>query len=127
MAPRLTAPVEEGDSVHRVITGIESTSYTVAGLLTDEYEFRVKAVAANGNQSDWSNIELVTLADHGPVYEVGDVNNDGNITIGDVTALINYLLSGGDINTVTADVNGDQGISIGDVTALINKLLNSAN
>ena len=55
----------------------------------------------------------------------GDVNDDGEVTISDVTALIDYLLSGdaSAINTYAADCNRDKGISIGDVTALIDYLL----
>ncbi len=60
-----------------------------------------------------------------PVVKPGDVNNDGSVTIGDVTALIDYLLGGasGEFNEANADVNGDEGITIGDVTALIDYLL----
>lgn len=55
----------------------------------------------------------------------GDVNDDGNVTIADVTALIDYLLSGNasGINVGNADVNGDSNVTIADVTALIDMLL----
>ncbi len=55
----------------------------------------------------------------------GDVNGDGSVSIGDVTALIDYLLSGdaSGINQAAADCNQDNGVSIGDVTALIDYLL----
>ena len=57
---------------------------------------------------------------------LGDVNGDGNVSIADVTALIDYLLgSGGTINEDGADVNQDGNISIADVTALIDMLLGS--
>jgi hypothetical protein len=56
---------------------------------------------------------------------LGDVNDDGLVTIKDVTALIGYLMNGSDegLNLGNADVNGDQGISIKDVTALITMLM----
>ena len=55
----------------------------------------------------------------------GDVNNDGNVNISDVTDLIDYLLSGNadGINLVGADVNQDSIINISDVTDLIDMLL----
>lgn len=53
---------------------------------------------------------------------VGDVNGDGEVSIGDVTALIDILLSNGSTSPV-ADVNGDGEVSIGDVSALIDMLL----
>ena len=55
----------------------------------------------------------------------GDVDADGNITISDVTALIDYLLSGNasGVNLTAADCDLDGGITISDVTALIDYLL----
>lgn len=55
----------------------------------------------------------------------GDVNDDGVVTIKDVTALIDYLLGGSpdDVNIANADVDGNGTISIKDVTALIDILL----
>lgn len=59
----------------------------------------------------------------------GDVNGDGKVAIDDVTALIDYLLSGDatGINLDNADVNGEGGITIADVTALIDILLTGNN
>ena len=59
------------------------------------------------------------------MLEVGDVNGDSEITIADITALINILL-GGFANYDTlhrADVNYDGENNIADVTALVNYLL----
>ena len=54
----------------------------------------------------------------------GDANCDGELSIGDVTALITVLLSGNAAGNTLADVNGDGETSIGDVSDLINMLLN---
>jgi len=56
---------------------------------------------------------------------VGDINLDGEVTIGDVTALIDILLSSAIDGSVVerADLNHDGEVSIGDVTALIDLLL----
>ena len=55
----------------------------------------------------------------------GDVNNDGQVNITDVTDLIDYLLNSEStqINTANADVDGNGAINITDVTELIDKLL----
>ena len=55
----------------------------------------------------------------------GDVNRDGKINIADVTALINYLLSGdpSGVDILAVDCNDDGKRNIADVTALINYLL----
>jgi hypothetical protein len=52
------------------------------------------------------------------------VNGDGEVSIADVTALIDYLLSPGTtLDEDVADVNHDGEVTIGDVTALIDLLL----
>jgi spore coat protein CotH len=56
---------------------------------------------------------------------LGDVNGDGEITIGDVTAMIDILL-GGFANYDTrqrSDVNYDSELTIGDLTTIIDYLL----
>ena len=60
-----------------------------------------------------------------PVYQLGDVNMDGKVNIADVTALIDYLLSGDDsvIDLTAANVNEDNSVDISDVTHLIDMLL----
>jgi hypothetical protein len=56
---------------------------------------------------------------------IGDVNQDGFITIADVTTLIDYLLGStvSPFNIDNADVTQDGQIAIGDVTSLIDMLL----
>ena len=65
------------------------------------------------------------FSEKGGAFLRGDVNGDGQVKISDVTALINYLLSGdaSAINLQAADCNQDGNVKIGDVTALINYLL----
>ena len=60
-----------------------------------------------------------------PVYQLGDVNMDGDVNIADVTALIDYLLNGDDsvIDLTAANVNEDNSVDISDVTHLIDILL----
>ncbi len=55
---------------------------------------------------------------------LGDVNGDGEATIGDVSALIDCLLGEGpSLDISVADVNHDGEVTIGDVSALIDMLL----
>ena len=60
-----------------------------------------------------------------PSFIRGDVDNNGEVKISDVTALISYLFSGDEsaINLQAADCDQNGEIKIGDVTALINYLL----
>ena len=55
----------------------------------------------------------------------GDANDDGNVSIADVSVLIDYLLShdASALNLGNADCNLDENVSIADVSALIDYLL----
>ena len=66
-------------------------------------------------------MNTVTLT--GSAVVIGDVDGDGAVRIADVTALIDFMLTGAEINQDNADINGDTNISIADVTALIDILL----
>ena len=68
----------------------------------------------------------IEVIEQQPLVNPGDVNGDGQLTIADVTMLIDYLLGSepASFNVVNADVNYDSGITIADVTRLIDMLLN---
>lgn len=60
-----------------------------------------------------------------PQYIRGDVDDNGEVKIADVTLLINYLLSGDatGVNLLAADCDENGEVKIADVTALISYLL----
>ena len=60
-----------------------------------------------------------------PVTMLGDVNESGDVTIADVTCLIDYLLgvNPSPFNKFNADVDDNNAIAIKDVTSLIDMLL----
>ena len=130
----LTVPVETGDSTMRTITDITNKYYTVQDLTAGgTFNYRVKAHYANGTQSEWSNLEVVTLFENGTVpqeYELGDVDHNHFVNVADVTALIQYILTSGaqpeEFYVDLANVDGDEAglINVADVTALIAKILN---
>ena len=91
-----------------VYTPYFANSYDWMWFLDDPVPFTI---------GDW-----VTPPD--PEYVLGDINDDGGVTIADVTALIDFLLAGeGELPLGVADLNGDEAITIADVTALIDMLL----
>ena len=79
------------------------------------------------NKTGYLNLQDFYEVSFEPVntFAIGDINNDGRVNIGDVTALIQYLLSRDPsaINAVAADVNGDGATNIADATALISIVL----
>ena len=97
---------------------------------TDEGNVITAAQVSQANAKNWAiyhynwyNNSWESMA--GSSFQRGDVNGDGQVKIGDVTTLINYLLSGdaSGINLQAADCDQNGQVKIGDVTALINYLL----
>ena len=66
-----------------------------------------------------------TLRYNGPISDIpGDVDGDGEVNIGDISDITDYLLNGDPMNPLpNGDADGDGRITIGDVTALIDILL----
>lgn len=62
-------------------------------------------------------------------YIIGDANNDGIISVVDITAIGQYLLNGDktNINLAAADANGDGIVSVGDITTIAVMILNAEN
>ena len=122
-------PVQEGDSTTRTITGITDKFYTVTDLTAGgTFNYKVKAHYTNGTQSEWSNLEVVTLFENTPTVMRGDVNGLGQVDMDDLTVLINYLLDDTTvINTAAAascnNANDTTLVDMDDLTALINFLL----
>ncbi len=96
--------------------------------VTDGWKYFVQALYySSGEQIPLVNSGFYTIVfPETPDVKLGDVDGNGEISIVDVTLLIEYLL-GGDpegIILANADVDGDSDITINDVTRLINLLLN---
>ena len=73
-----------------------------------------ESVESYKTASTWSGFKHIAA--------IGDINGDGNISISDVTGLVDLLLSGGELPS-WMDMNGDGNVSIKDITDLIEKLL----
>ena len=86
------------------------------------YTFRV-----DDYMNSWGQYDNY-ISDHRPVVInfifslSGDLNQDNNINILDVTILINFILN--DIFNSNADLNGDDGLNIIDLVLLVDLILN---
>jgi len=125
----LRAVAEEGGPDYRLVTGIADKHYLVKNLTEGgTFFYRVKAHYTDDTWSAWSKAKTVTLFDNGHTYQLGDVDHDGNVTITDVTVLIDCLLgSQEDACLICADVDLDGKVTITDVTELIDMLLAGGN
>ncbi len=104
----------ELDSLTGVISGFP--------VVADSFDFIVK-VTDSAVLPDTDSQELYVIIEEGS-FTRGDVNFDGEIDVGDVTYLINYLFLGGPepIPLESGDVNCDGIVDIADVIYLINYL-----
>ena len=84
------------------------------------YSDGIEMVAPGSTSMWWGELEIVATGSQGVP---GDVNGDGNMTAGDVTAHFNYLLNNDDSDIVNGDQNGDGNITAADVTIVYNILL----
>ncbi len=58
-----------------------------------------------------------------PQSIVGDIDGNGEVNVGDVTALINHILNAATYDSSLCDIDGNGEVNATDVTALINILL----
>ena len=135
------------------VTSIKDDAFHACLSLKDMYSYianptavQMSSYAFYDMSADYSGRTLHVLQGTGDIYRAdahwypyfgrivddlipetlrGDVNGDGSVNISDVTALIDYLLSGNasGINLSGADCNQDSSVNISDVTALIDYLL----
>ena len=123
---------DSGKTVNVSISGASATGDLTATGSSEWVEHTVNITGATGSISlsfsggriAIDDIKLVA-AGQTPATLLGDVNGDGEVTIADVTALVNILLgkdtAGYDLDA--ADVNSDGGRTIADVVALVKMIL----
>jgi hypothetical protein len=101
----------------------QSGTYT-SNATTGVWEGNAQEVSFKINNQVRLYTIVVTLAgQEEPAYLRGDVNHDGFVTIGDVTDLIDYLLTDASLAPAEADFNNDGVVTIKDATDLIDYLL----
>ena len=141
MPSNLTMNVNETYQLHATVLPLDATNKTVAWSSSNT---SVATVTSNGvvralkagnatitaSTTDGSQLTVqckaTVIGGDTPGNMPGDVNSDGKVDINDMTALINYLLTGDStgLDLDNADVNGDGRVDISDVTEMINRLLN---
>jgi len=109
-------------ATYRLVNGITDMTRGVHGLQQGStLYYWVRANYVDGTISDWSNLQRVTLTGEPEPALTGDVNGDGEVSVADVNAIIDLILSGG--YTDAADVNADGEVTIADVNAVIDIIL----
>ena len=101
-------------------SGIEQNEITTAQVaIARAKTWSVESISGEEDFAPYDGI------DPGADILMGDVNGDETVNIADVTAVIDYILSGdaSEINLAAGDVNGDNTVNIADVTAMIDYIL----
>ena len=126
----LLAAVEQGDSTTRTITGITDKFYTVKDLTGGgTFDYKVKAIYADNTESDWSNVERVTLYSRPVTGLLGDVNLDGVVDVTDINILVNIVLGKEDASNYDgrAYINDDDTVDVTDINMVVNIVLGKGN
>jgi hypothetical protein len=92
-------------------------------------QFKVKSGYDNAGRRCWFDnlkIEKITAAEVASI--VGDANGDGQVTMADANAIVNYFLAVDkstieNFDVTAADINGDGEISMADANAAVNIFL----
>ena len=121
--------------VSESITAVyKKNSAEYSGMLVNDTVTYVTADAAYDASSDaftlpaemmYSEVSVEPMFNEAPIL-LGDANKDGEVTIADVTAVVNHLIGMPQepFSDKNADVNGDNDITTTDVTDIIIIILN---
>lgn len=110
-----------------------TVTFTAQGLKLTYDDSNITVTNADGTATiPLADVEDMYFSNEGgttPTVLLGDVDMDGEVTIADVTALLDYLLSGNatGLDLAAADADGDTTVSIADVSIIIDMLLSAGN
>ena len=69
--------------------------------------------------NDWYSLDLLTLN----INNLGDFNQDGVVNVIDIVALVNNIISGGDVDVSVFDVNEDGLVNVLDIVSLVSDII----
>ncbi len=113
-------------AIEETLTFVRTDGTTVAfstNGLTITYDDLGHAIVTNDETRatiDLANMDCMCFSEVEASLK-GDVNNDGEVNIADINAVIDIILTGG--TNARADVNGDSEVNIADVNTLIDIIL----
>ena len=99
----------------------ECTGITTINIPTKKTDYYKKRLPENLHQF---------IVEMEPVNLPGDINNDGEVNVGDFAALVNIIFNSEDIDETTksvSDINADGEVNVGDFAALVNLIFNSGS
>lgn len=120
----MTISVPEGAKIKEIVfAGTAVSGIQNNGSTLTTWNGSAESVTFTFTGTQKINTIAVTYESEQQTALRGDVNGDGQVTIADVTALVNIILGSQGGDTSVADLNGDSQITIADVTSLVNIIL----
>ena len=122
-AVKIAEGIENGTVVAVPSTAKAGDEVTIKATPAEGYE--LASVSVTGVNTDQA-VEVVdgkfTMPeDDVTVNAVGDVNGDGEVNVGDLVCVSNFMAGeAGDITQEAADVNGDGEVNVGDMVTITN-------
>ena len=109
---------------------ILSLDITSDGSLDDGiYEGAIRGIKFSTTEDADALLPDATFKVNVSKYELGDVNNDGSVSITDITMAVNYILgkASDKFHASHGDMNHDGEINISDLSEMVEIILNSGN
>ena len=109
---------------------ILSLDVTSDGSLDDgSYEGAIRGIKFSTPEGSDALLPDATFKVNVSKYELGDVNNDGSVSITDITMAVNYILgkASDKFHASHGDMNHDGEINIADLSEMVEIILNSGN
>ena len=107
-----------------------SLDITSDGSLDDgSYEGAIRGIKFSTTEDADALLPDATFKVNVSKYELGDVNNDGSVSITDITMAVNYILgkASDKFHASHGDMNHDGEINIADLSEMVEIILNSGN
>ena len=107
-----------------------SLDITSDGTLDDgSYEGAIRGIKFSTTEDADALLPDATFKVNVSKYELGDVNNDGSVSITDITMAVNYILgkASDKFHASHGDMNHDGEINISDLSEMVEIILNSGN
>lgn len=116
-------PKAFADTLHYGVTAIDQTVGRYPDGASDYYVMHHPTIA-KANSMQQSDTFYAEDYANSVAYIIGDVDNDGKVTMADAKAVMRYyvglITAGADFNEKAADVNGDGVINTADANAIAN-------
>ena len=117
--------IDEGETWIPVAENLLVDSWKQYGYKLDVADCIRLRFVSGGTKTKRINLDNICMTHYVEPILIGDVNGDKQVSIADVTMLVNIILgkTTEGFDRKVADVNGDKQITIADVTALVNIIL----